>query len=259
MNRRRTPPAARFARLRSVSGPALRLLAGMALAAAIVLVLLATTRFEPDALVPVESIEIAGEPRYADVERVRELARRHAPGFITADLAALERSLVAEPWIDGVQLRRQWPGTLVVEVREPVPVARWGEDQLVDRHGRVFGPVDQAEWDYLPALEGQDGRQVVLMRRYLEVSARLADAGLEVAGVAEGRRHDWTIRLESGGRILMGRDAEAARLNALVRAADVVRERRDAPVERWDLRYPHGMAVAWADEDGDAAGDPGTQ
>ncbi len=258
MNRRVTAPAPRFARLRALAGPGLRLLAGMGLAALLVGAALIVARFDADAVLPVEQVKVTGDPRHADADEVRALAREHAPGFVTADLAALEASLLAEPWIDGVRLRRQWPGTLVVELREPVPVARWGEEQLVDRHGRVFGPVDQSDWDYLPALEGEEGRQVVLMRRYLEVSARLADAGLEVAGVAEGRRHDWTIHLESGAQILMGRDTDTGRLGPLVRAADAVRERRDAPVERWDLRYPHGMAVAWADEDGDAAGASGT-
>ncbi|WP_026279860.1 cell division protein FtsQ/DivIB [Thioalkalivibrio sp. ALJ16] len=237
-----------------MAGPGLRLMAGMGLAAVLVLGTLAWLQFDADALLPIERIEIAGNPQHADVDALRELARVHASGFVGVELEPLRAVLEAHPWVDSVRLRRQWPDTLVVEVREPVPVAQWGGDHLVDRRGRLFGPVDLDPWSSLPALAGTDGRQVVLMHRYLEVSARLADAGLEVVGLEEGARHDWSIHLSDGVRVLMGRDADLSRLGQLVRAAPAIREYREAPVERIDMRYPHGLAVAWANPGDDGAG-----
>lgn len=250
MSARRTTRPARPRRpsgpspLRAWAGPGLRLLVGMALAGALVLATLAWLRFDPDALLPIGAIEVTGAER-ADAGEIRALARAHAPGFVGADLEGLGAEIRALPWVASVQLRRRWPDVLEVRVREPVPVAQWGEDHLVDRHGRLFGPVDLADWEFLPALEGTDGRQVVLMHRYLEVAARLADAGFEVTGIREGERHDWTIRLASGARVLMGRDDDLRRLGQLVRAAPALRARRDAPLARVDMRYPHGIAVAW--------------
>ncbi|ADC72687.1 cell division protein FtsQ [Thioalkalivibrio sp. K90mix] len=231
-----------------MTGPGLRLLAGMGLAGALVLGLSLWLHFDPDQHLPIGSIQITGEPRHADTDAILERVRAHAPGFVGTDLEVLREELQAMPWVDAVQLRRRWPDTLEVHVTEPVPVAQWGDDHLVDRHGRLFGPVDLAEWDFLPALAGEDGRQVVLMHRYLEVSARLADAGFEVVGVHEGKRHDWTIHLADGAEVLMGRDVNLNRLGQLVRAAPALRAREDAPIARVDLRYPHGLAVAWAEE-----------
>ncbi|WP_026340773.1 cell division protein FtsQ/DivIB [Thioalkalivibrio sp. ALJT] len=236
-----------------MAGPGLRLLAGMGLAGVLVLGTLAWVQFDADALLPIERIEIGGDPRHADVDAVRELVRGHARGFVGVELESLRAVLEGYPWIDSVRLRRQWPDTLVVEIREPVPVAQWGGDHLVDRRGRLFGPVDLEPWAGLPALAGTDGRQVVLMHRYLEVSARLADGGLEVVGLEEGARHDWSIHLSDGVRVLMGRDEDLSRLGQLVRAASAIREYREAPVERIDMRYPHGLAVAWADAADDGA------
>lgn len=260
MNARRTTRPARRASapgpspLRRLAGPGLRLMAGMGLAGVLVLGTLAWLQFDPDAWLPIEHIEVTGNPQHADVEAVRDVARAHASGFVGVELERLRTALEARPWVDAVRLRRQWPDTLVVEIREPVPVAQWGDDHLVDRHGRLFGPVALEAWESLPALAGTDGRQVVLMHRYLEVSARLADAGLEVAGLEEGERHDWSIHLADGVRVLMGRDADLTRLGQLVRAAPAIRDYREAPVERIDLRYPHGLAVAWADPADNGAG-----
>jgi len=250
----RRPQARGPSPLRRMAGPGLRLMSGMGLAAVLVLGALAWLQFDPDAWLPIEHVEVTGNPQHADVAAVHEMVRTHAPGFIGVELERLRVALEGQPWVDAVRLRRQWPDTLVVEIHEPVPVAQWGEDHLVDRHGRLFGPVALDDWEGLPALAGTDGRQVVLMHRYLEVSARLADAGLEVAGLEEGERHDWTIHLADGVRVLMGRDADLARLGQLVRAAPAIRDYREAPVERIDLRYPHGLAVAWADAADDGAG-----
>lgn len=252
MNARRTNRATRRApqpaRLQVLAGPGLRLLGGMALAGMLVLLAAAWMRFDPVALLPIGEIDIIGDPHHADVAAVRERALEYVPGFVGADLERLRDELETMPWVDAAQLRRRWPDTLEIRITEPVPVAQWGEDRLVDRHGRLFGPVALEEWTFLPALAGEDGRQVVLMQRYLEVSARLADAGLEVAGLEEGRRHEWTIHLADGTRVLMGRDDDLARLGLLVRAVPAIRVHRDAPVARIDLRYPHGLAVAWAGE-----------
>ena len=247
-NNRATRRAPQPARLKVLAGPGLRLLAGMALAGVLVLVAAAWVQFDPEAVVPIGQVEIVGDPQHADVAAIREQALHRVPGFVGADLERLRDELEAMPWVDSAQLRRRWPDTLEIRITEPVPVAQWGEDRLVDRHGRLFGPVALEEWSFLPALSGQDGRQVVLMQRYLEVSARLADAGFEVTGLEEGRRHEWTIHLADGAKVLMGRDDDLARLGRLVHAAPAIRTQRDAPVARIDLRYPHGMAVAWAGE-----------
>jgi len=246
----------RSARLQHLARAGTRVLAGMGIAAVLVLGVLAWVHFDPDARLPMEHVEVVGSLRHVDIEAVQALARAHAPGFFGAELDRLREALEARPWVAAVRLRRRWPDTLVVRVIEPVPVARWGEDQLVDRHGELFGPVALEAWEDLPALRGTDGRQVLLMQRYLDVSARLADAGFEVVGLKEGARHDWTIHLADGVQVLMGRDADLARLGRLVRAAPAIREQRDAPLARIDMRYPHGLAVAWANNPDEASGSP---
>ncbi|WP_043740630.1 cell division protein FtsQ/DivIB [Thioalkalivibrio nitratireducens] len=217
----------------------------MALAGVLVLGVAALAQVDLDRLQQLHRVELRGEPRHVDLAQIEAVLTAHPRGFLALDLDAVRGDLLALPWVESVRLRKRWPDTLEVHVAEPLPVARWGADRLVDRHGEIFGPVDLDEWRFLPALEGETGRQVSLMHRYLAAAARLADAELEVSGVRESARRAWTIQLEGGGEVLMGRDDDLARLDQLVALIPILRERNPEPLARVDLRYPRGVAVAW--------------
>lgn len=228
-----------------VLGAASRVAAGMLLAGLMLAGAAAIARIDVGALWPVERVEIVGGPSRTGPDAVQRVLDERPRGFFALNLPAIRDDLRALPWVETVELRRRWPDTIEIRLTEPVPVARWGTDALVDRHGRIFGPVDVGEWGFLPALAGESGRQVELMHRYLDASARLADAGLGVTGVHESARRAWSIRLEEGGEVLMGRDPDLSRLDQLVALMPILRAQSPAPLARVDLRYPRGVAVAW--------------
>ncbi|MFO8004135.1 cell division protein FtsQ/DivIB [Thioalkalivibrio sp.] len=244
-NRRLQRPQPLLLRVRPVLGVGLRLAAGMALAGVMVLSAGLLVRMDLERLLRLEHTHISGDLRHLRPDAVEAILADHPRGLLVLDLEALRRELLTLPWVESVRLRKRWPDTLEVRITEPVPVARWGDDRLVDRHGEIFGPVDPTAWGFLPALEGESGRQIELMRRYLEVSAHLADVGLGVSGIRENARQAWSIRLDNGGEILMGRDGDLARLDQLIPLMPVLREGHPAPFARIDLRYARGAAVAW--------------
>ena len=244
-NRRRQKPQSLLLRVGPALGVGVRLAAGMALAGVLVLSAGLLVRMDLDRLLRLEHVQVSGDLRHLRPDEVEAILAGHPRGFFGLDLEDLRRELLTLPWVESVRLRKRWPDTLEVRITEPVPVARWGHDRLVDRHGEIFGPVDLVAWDFLPALEGGSGRQVELMHRYLQVSARLADVGLGVSGVRENARQAWSIRLDDGGEILMGRDGDLARLDQLIPLMPVLRESHPGPLARVDLRYARGAAVAW--------------
>lgn len=238
-------------RVRPAFTVGLRLVAGMGLAAVLVVTAGWFARVDLDGVLEISQVRLGGDIRHIGVEDVDAILDTRARGFFVLDLAALRADLEALPWVETARLRKRWPDSLDVVITEPIPVARWGDDSLVDRHGEIFGPVDLEDWDFLPALEGDAGRQVELMYRYLEVSARLAGVGLGVSGVRESARRAWRIRLDDGGEILMGRDGDVTRLDQLLQVMPVLRERNPGPLARVDMRYARGMAVAWQSPDAD--------
>jgi cell division protein FtsQ len=154
-------------RVRPALAVGLRLVAGMGMAAALVVTAGWLARVDLDDLLELNQVRLAGDLRHVQLDDVEAVLAGRARGFFVLDLEAARRDLEALPWVETARLRKRWPDSLEVTITEPIPVARWGDDSLVDRHGEIFGPVNLQEWDFLPALEGESGRQVELMYRYL--------------------------------------------------------------------------------------------
>jgi cell division protein FtsQ len=219
--------------------------AGIMLAVALIALVLSLSRLDPSALKPLERIEVAGDLRQIQPQSILQIARSGTSGFFASDIQEIRMALESEPWIEHATVRRIWPDRLEITVRERIPVARWNESFLVDRWGQVFGPVESARWVHLPHLEGEPGRQVPMMHRYLEVAALLADLGVEVDGLQETARLAWQVSLADGSRILMGRDDDVSRLNQLHVLLPVLGSYQESPLAKIDLRYSRGAAVTW--------------
>lgn len=108
-------------------------------------------------LLDVDRIRVEGASRVDPAEVLAAAGLRR--GMAMTDVA--ERAAAARvrrvPWVAAASVRRDWPGTVVIAVRERVPVAtvRAAGDgwMLVDRSGRFLAPVPSPV-DTLVAIEG---------------------------------------------------------------------------------------------------------
>jgi hypothetical protein len=133
------------------------------LAAAVVFILLA---FGANA-----GYEAAAKERYFDVTEVRIEGLSAAPqseikrlmgrvegeNSLTLDMRVIGERLLTHPWIESVDMRRTLPSTLVVVVRERVPVftAVFGAGAwLMDGKGTLIEKVDSPEQVSIPLLTG---------------------------------------------------------------------------------------------------------
>lgn len=98
-------------------------------------------------LLDVDHVRIDGAHRTpADVIRAAARVRTGEP-LVDVDPGAVRRRVAALPWVDRVDVRRQWPGTVrvdVVERRAAAVVAVGDRSFLVDATGRLLEPVADA-------------------------------------------------------------------------------------------------------------------
>ena len=172
------------------------------------------------------------------------------PGFWGLEVAAIRGSLEALPWVRTAKVRRVWPGTLQITIREHRAVARWNEAALLSAGGEVFEPARGTWPDDLPELEGPSGRAVEVGERYRGWRDVLAGAGEELRAVKLDARESWRLRLEGGGIVELGRQDVDARLSRFIDALPALADEQDEPLVAADLRYPNGFAVRWGDAPG---------
>jgi cell division protein FtsQ len=189
--------------------------------------------------------------RYVNAATVRNTALPRIQGnFFTADLTAVKAAFEAVPWVRHASVRREWPNTLVVDLEEHVPLGTWGEDgKLVSVQGEVFtANLAEAEEDgELPEFSGPNGSEREVVARFRELRKWLAPADLEPEAVQLSSRYAWTVRLDNGVTVQLGReqtkDTLKARVERLVGIYPQLVARLQDRIESVDMRYPNGLAL----------------
>lgn len=212
-------------------------MAALAFALAAVLLLLRSPWF------PVTHIDVTHALRKTTEAEIKAAAEARISGnFFALAPDEVRAGLEQLPWVRRASVRRVWPDGLEVALEEHVPLARWGDDALINTHGERFYGSTHAR---LPQFSGPAGAEHEVARRYARFSEALAPLGTEVERVVLTPRYAWQLRLASGLQIMLGRDADAAeaRLRRFVEvyADSVGKTTREH--EYVDLRYPNGFAL----------------
>jgi cell division protein FtsQ len=196
---------------------------------------------------PVKRLDIDGH--FQHVTRL-EIAAAVEPAlagksFLTLDLADIRSRIADINWVDTVTLQRVWPDTLRIAYREHQAAARWGSNGLLNTSGELFAEDLHREYQELPKLDGPEGSHRRVARRYLEVRDRLSRANLRLASITMDARGAFSMELDRGIRVRIGREDIEGRLE---RFFDVAVPSLNAELGRIayiDMRYPKGFSVGW--------------
>jgi cell division protein FtsQ len=198
----------------------------------------------PD-LFPLREITVRGALLHTSAAQIEQATRGTLSGnFFSVDLAAVRESIEQLPWVRQVIVRRVWPDGLEVSIEERVALARWGDNALVDSYGERFDGQSSAA---LPTFIGPPGSEADVTRHYRRFAALLAPLRDPPVRVVLTPRYAWQLRLRSGLRVMLGRDAGElpveARLARFVAAYPQTLAKLPQRHEYVDLRYPNGFAL----------------
>lgn len=168
--------------------------------------------------------------------------------FFATDLGEVRAVFETVPWIRRATVRRVWPDGLVVDVEEHRALALWADGRLVNTFGELFTANlgEAEERGPLPELSGPPGTELQVARRYAELRQSVAALDVGPRAVALSDRHAWTLRLDDGTTLLLGRDEGMPierRLARWIHTYPQVKAQLNRRAELIDLRYPNGFAI----------------
>ena len=170
--------------------------------------------------------------------------------FFTADLDSVRQAFETVPWVRRAAVRREWPDKLVVSLEEHVPLGTWGEDgRLVSVKGDVFtANLEEAEEDgKLPEFSGPEGSEKDVVRRYADMQSWFAPLKLQPESVQLSGRYAWSVKLDNGMALELGREPTAdtlhQRVERLVKVYPQLIGKWQGGIESIDLRYANGLAL----------------
>jgi len=189
------------------------------------------------------TVLVSGVGAQVHPDQLLAVARpRLAAGFLRLDLGALRADLEALPWVASAAVRREWPGTLRIVVREEVPVATWNRAGLLNAAGERFADGTPTAGADLPALSGPAGTEQTVLEASRQMQVVL---GAAPARVALSERRAWEVTLADGTRVVLGRREPLQRLARFAAVAAPLVAPEAQHVDYVDMRYANGFAIGW--------------
>ena len=196
---------------------------------------------------PVSAVRVEGEFKHQTRAQLHTAISGYAAGgFFSVDVDAVRRAALGLPWVASASVRRVWPDALQVAVIEHQPVARWGTSALLNDQGMVFAPPIDSFPPGLPLLTGPSGLEASMLERMAKINSTLQPLRQQVQGMTLDERRAWSVTLNNGVELLLGREEMDARVQRYVYAYPSALALRVTQLAAVDLRYTNGFAARWA-------------
>jgi cell division protein FtsQ len=189
--------------------------------------------------------------RHVNQLTIRDSALPRIQGnFFTSDLDGIRTAFEAVPWVRKATVQRVWPNKLVVMLEEHKAFGTWGEDgRLLSDQGEVFtANLAEAEEDAeLVDLSGPDGSEKDVLKMYADFKSWFAKINLKPEAVSCSNRYAWSVKLDNGMRVELGREqpnsALKDRVDRLLTVYPQLLASLKDSIESVDMRYPNGLAL----------------
>jgi cell division protein FtsQ len=202
---------------------------------------------------PLAGIKVDGEVTHNNAVTLRaNVTPQLAGNFFTVDLAKARAAFETVPWVRKAVVRREFPNKLRATLTEHVPVAHWGNEadsRLINGFGEVFDANVAEVDDQLPRLDGPPEQAGQVLGMYRVLQPLFVPHELVIDELTLSRRGSWSVVLDSGAVLELGRgraEEVAARTQRfLATVTPVARQygRTLGSVEGADLRHNEGYAL----------------
>ncbi|MBR7799609.1 cell division protein FtsQ/DivIB [Undibacterium fentianense] len=195
--------------------------------------------------------------RHVNALTIRDQALPKISGnFFTTNLDAVRAAFELVPWVRKASVQRVWPDKLIVRIDEHEVLGTWGEDgRLVSIAGDVFtANLAEAEEDVeLVGFSGPDGSEKEVVAQYRQFKEWFAQIGLEPELVEYSTRYAWSVKLNNGMQVELGKAQDAKglkkRVDQLVKVYPQLVTRLQGNIVSVDMRYPNGLALRAGSKD----------
>ncbi|MCX7097115.1 MAG: cell division protein FtsQ/DivIB [Methylococcales bacterium] len=195
---------------------------------------------------PIKYVRIEGVFQYLGKDEVKAvLLPLVTAGFFDADMQAIHVAVSTLPWVDTVTVKRVWPDTIDIKIRERKPYARWGQNSLITERGVIFTPQNIGQFQNLTVVTGPEFQQVKVLEIMKGIKTTLADQSMVLAEFDVNDRWAWKIKLASGLEILLGSNEQLKKMQRFLKTLAVLNQEQVEQMAVVDLRYPNGYAVSW--------------
>ncbi len=208
----------------------------MSLVVAVVLLLLQTVNK------PVTQLQVNEDLVHVTKASIEaEVSPWFPDGYLSLDVQAIQAHLQSMVMVASVKVEKVWPDILNIHIEEERPVALWNGKSMLSENGDIL-PVAYKELQ-LPKLQGANNESKLVMQHFLLFNRWGKRHQLELSGIQHSSA-GWQLDFHSGLKIWLD---NVTAMNGLQQLDQVIDQFDFTRIERIDMRYEQGFAVAWKD------------
>lgn len=191
----------------------------------------------------VQEVRIKGQVEASEGDIIRSLNLQKHASMVMFDAAAARKRIQSMPWIEEVSIRKTYPGSVEIVIKERQPFALWQSGKVVsilDLEGQIITGLEDNKFNSLILLVGE--RADMEGPAFLETLSRftVVESRVRAAVLVAGRR--WNLILDNGLEVKL---PQSNIEQALSRMATLQSDNEllDRDIQTIDLRIAGRMAV----------------
>lgn len=191
----------------------------------------------------IEDVKVVGNNETSDIDILGQLELDGETSLVGLSAEQARQAIAKLPWVESAEVRKVYPGTLLVSLEERKAFAVWQNGQelsLIDSAGDTIVPFRTGRYNALPLVVGEGAEKRV--KGFVdEVAAYPGLAGKVRAYIRVADRR-WDILLENGVRIMLPED-EPMKALAEVERLDSENQLLSRDIASVDLRLDDRVTV----------------
>ncbi|MHB8881906.1 MAG: cell division protein FtsQ/DivIB [Thermodesulfovibrionales bacterium] len=197
---------------------------------------------------PLEHIVFSGSEHLSDEDLRQLTGLKGGENLAGLPTAQVYKSMSASPWVQSLSIRKEFPATLHIKVREAEPFALLEMDSryfIMDNRGKLLEELRDSPVPFLPVIIGNPFSKKEGFAEAISLVRAIKESGLmsrkDRIEVIANRPQDMTVNLD-GVVVKIGSGEYPDKLTRLMELEEEIRNRR-IPVDYIDLRFANKVVV----------------
>jgi cell division protein FtsQ len=191
----------------------------------------------------VDNVKLAGNVHISEIDVLQSLGLDGATSLVSLDVDDARRRVAALPWVASVEIRKIYPKTILLNIKERQPFGIWqhGSDlSLIEENGSVIAPLRDNKFANLPLFVGRDAESEA--KNVVAEFAGAPEIASRVKAYVRISDRRWDLHLDNGVVVKLPEDDVAEALQRLVRMQNE-QQLLERDIASVDLRLPDRMSV----------------
>ncbi|WP_419811553.1 cell division protein FtsQ/DivIB [Bacterioplanoides sp.] len=192
---------------------------------------------------PIQSVEVEGQFSLWQPDLiVQQLTWLKSESFFSVDLQQVYQQVDELPLIHVKRVKKSWPGTIVINVHEDIPMAIWNGEEILTVAGDILPRPGFVSGEKMARMRGSSQYAHEAMRNYRRLHQMLKKSRVNVLELEVTEVGSISVLLSNSWKVEFGRQYFEERMKRLDGLLSTLPAEQVIAV---DLRYGKGAAIQW--------------